>query len=346
MKNSSLLKIVLVVAGLLLGASGASALYYVWKAKPSLDFSMSKIVGQESIVPILILGSGPASLSAALYGARLYGAQGKVVVIAGNKPGGALTETSYIENWPGRSKILGTDVMNDLKAQAVQFGAEIVSDAAERVDFSQWPFEVVTESGKTFRALTIIIGTGSTPRLLGIPEKKEYWGKGVTTCAVCDAPFHQGKEVVVIGGGDSAIEEAGQLVPYAKKVTILVRKDHMRASAAMQARLHDYPSVEVKFNTEVHAIIGDGDQVASVELFDTKSNTQSTMPVSGVFLAIGHDPNVALFKNALKLDPENTIYLEGRTRQPQFLAFLPLATLPIIGIAKRVLLPGTASRPL
>ncbi|MBI2774831.1 thioredoxin-disulfide reductase [Candidatus Dependentiae bacterium] len=311
MLKNRMLKVVLFLGVFLLGASGTSALYYAWRNKSPFDFSMNKINEHEGVVPLVILGSGPASLSAALYGARQ---KIKTIVIAGNKPGGALTETSYIENWPGRPKILGTEVMKDLQEQAVQFGAEIISDAVERVDFSQWPFQIVTESGRTFYALVVIIGTGSTPKTLGIPGEQEYWGKGVTTCAICDAPFHQDKEVVVIGGGDSAIEEAIQLAAYAKKITILVRKDRMRAAAAMQDRLHDYANIEIKYNTEVRSIVGDGDLVTGVELFDSKTDTQSTMQVSGVFLAIGHDPNAALFKQYLKLDAEGTISLADRTQ--------------------------------
>jgi thioredoxin reductase (NADPH) len=310
MAKNTLFKTVLIL-GLLLLASGSSALYYVWRTKSSFDFSMNKVAQQEGIVPLIVIGSGPAALSAALYGARQ---RVKTLVIAGNKPGGALTETSYIENWPGRPKILGTDVMKDLQTQAEQFGAEILNDAVSSVDFSQWPFLVETENGRKFRALVIIIGTGSTPRTLNIPGEKEYWGKGVTTCAVCDAPFHQDKEVVVIGGGDSAVEEAIQLASYAKKVTILVRKDRMRAAPAMQERLHEYSNIEVKYNTDVRSIIGDNQQVTGVEIFDSKTDTQSTMQVSGVFLAIGHDPNVSLFKNSLKLEKEGTIYLGDRTQ--------------------------------
>ncbi len=309
MSQNKIIKIVVVMAIVLLGASGASALIWHWRSQPTID--MRKALETNDIVPLIIVGSGPAALSAGLYGAR---AKIKTVVIAGNERGGALTKTSYIENWPGRTKILGTDLMNDLQEQVQQFGVEIINDSVVKVDFNVWPFELTTENGKTLRALTVIIATGSTPRTLGIPGEKEYWGKGVTTCAVCDAPFHKDKEVIVIGGGDSAIEEAVQLASYAKKVTILVRGASMRAAASMQDRLHEYPSIEVKFNSQVRSVIGDGSQVTGAEVFDSKSDTLSTMPVSGVFLAIGHDPNSKLFKKFLKIDTEGTIAMSDRTQ--------------------------------
>lgn len=309
MVHNRTLKLIVLMGILFLGASGASALIWHWRSQPS--FNMQKALQASEVVPLVIIGSGPAALSAGLYGAR---AKIKTVVIAGNERGGALTKTSYIENWPGRTKILGTDLMNDLQEQVQQFGVEIINDTVVKVDFNVWPFELITENGKVLRALTVIIATGSTPRTLGIPGEKEYWGKGVTTCAVCDAPFHKDKEVIVIGGGDSAIEEAVQLASYAKKVTILVRGSSMRAAGSMQDRLHEYPSIEVKFNSQVRSVIGDGSQVTGAEVFDSKTDTLTTMPVSGVFLAIGHDPNSTLFKSFLKIDPEGTITMVDRTQ--------------------------------
>lgn len=311
---SSRFKLHLFLTVLLLSIiSGASAYIFVWwKTKSEFHFDIQKALQMKDVVPLAIIGSGPASLSAGIYGAR---SGVKTLVIAGNEPGGALTKTSYIENWPGRTKILGTDLMDEVRQQAQEFGAEIMSEAVVRVDLNTWPFEIYLESGKLIRALTVIIGTGSTPRTLGVTGEKEYWGKGVTTCAICDAPFHKDKEVVVVGGGDSAIEEAIQLAPYAKKITILVRKDSMRAAAAMQARLRDYSSIEVKYNSYIKTIVGDGTQVTSVEVFDTKTNVQTTMHVSGVFLAIGHDPNIELFKKYLTIAPEGTIEMPDRTQR-------------------------------
>ncbi len=305
-------KLLVTGAALLLGATGASALFFAWRSKSSHAFDMQRAVQEENVVPILIIGSGPAALSAGVYGAR---SNIKTVIIAGNEPGGALTKTSYIENWPAIKKALGTDVMMQMQEQARDFGAEIMSDTVTKVDFSVWPFKVMTDDEKLYHALSVIICTGSTPRTLGIPGEKEYWGKGVTTCAVCDAPFHKDKEVVVIGGGDSAVEEAVQLAGHAKKITILVRGDKMRAAASMQERLRDYPSIEIKFNTQPRTVIGDGTQVTGIEIFDKKNDTQSTMQVSGVFLAIGHDPNVNIFKPFIKISPYGTIHIADRTQR-------------------------------
>ena len=199
-------------------------------------YDLTKLEGKENVYPMVIIGSGPAGLSAGLYGAR---AKKKTLVIEGNKPGGLLTETSYVENWPGFKAILGKDLMKELKEQAAHFGASFLEDTVEKVNFSQWPFEINTEDGKTIYAMTVIIATGASPSPLNVPGEKEFWGKGVTTCAICDAPFYDDKSVVVVGGGDSAVAEAIQLAAYASKITILVRKDKMRAAATNQDLLAD-----------------------------------------------------------------------------------------------------------
>lgn len=162
----------------------------------------------KDIIPIAILGTGPAGSSAAVYAAR---GNKYTVVLHGNKPGGLLTETTWVENWPGAQRILGPDLIGQLQKQAQEFGAHLIHDTVESVDFSRWPFVLYTEEGRTLHVLTLIIATGATPRQLGVPGENEYWGTGVTTCAVCDAPFFKSKNVVVIGGGDSAVEEAMQL---------------------------------------------------------------------------------------------------------------------------------------
>lgn len=289
------------------------SLLYVWSTccGPRYTVSKEQALRAESVVPILVLGSGPAGLSAALYGAR---ANIKTLVLEGNKPGGALMETSYIENWPGAKKILGSKLIGELKEQARSFGAEYFADAAASVDTNEWPFTVTTEGGKTVRALTLIVTTGSTPKTLGIPGEKEFWGKGVTTCAVCDAPFHEGNDVVVIGGGDSAVEEALQLAPYAKTVTVLVRKDFMRAAASMQDRLQEVENIKVQFNSELVEIKGDDAGVTHVVIKNNTTDETSTKKVTGVFLAIGHFPNSQLVKDSLALDANGYITLVGRSQ--------------------------------
>lgn len=273
--------------------------------------AMNNVLSLTNLIPIVIIGSGPAALTAALYCARQ---NVRTLVITGNKPGGALTETTYIENWPGRAKVLGTDLMRDIQKQAQHFGASVLADAVATISFKKWAFELKTESGKIFSAMAVIIATGSTPRILGVPGEKELWGKGVTTCAICDAPYHKDSDVVVVGGGDSAIEEATQLAAYAKQVTILVRKDHMRAAASMQDRLKEYPQIQILYNVEIQKIVGQ-DQVVAVEILNTITKKVETVSVTGVFLAIGHEPNTKLFKDQLELDDQGYIVVKGRSQQ-------------------------------
>jgi len=275
-------------------------------------FDVKKLSQFDNIVPIAILGSGPAGLSAAVYGAR---AQLQTVVLEGAMPGGLLTQTTGVENWPGDIEIMGPKIIENLRAQAGKWGTSFVHDTVERVDFTGWPFKLYTADGRELHALSVIIATGATPRYLGIPGEKEYWGQGVTTCAVCDAPFYENEEVVVVGGGDSAAEEAMQLAPYARKVTILVRKDHMRASATMQEHLKKYPHISVRYNVEVKEIHGDGSQVTGITLYNNKEDVTEQMPINGVFLAIGHIPNTGFLQDAVELLPSGHVKVEGRTQE-------------------------------
>ena len=258
-----------------------------------LFFDLNKLHGKENVVPFLVLGSGPASLSAALYGAR---AKIKTVVLRGNKPGGQLTGTSYIEKWPGVGRIRGTEVMQDLKEQAAGFGALMVDDVADSIDFSEWPYKVTTEEGSVIYALALMIGTGSTPRRLSVQGEDQYWGKGVTTCAICDAPYHKGDHVVVIGGGDSAMEEAIELAAYAAKVSVLVRGDTAKASPSMIERALSSKNVEILYNKAIVEIKGDFEHVTSIDVLDSVTNVVTNMPIRGVFLGIGNDPNTKLVK--------------------------------------------------
>lgn len=283
--------------------------------KKSARFDMARISELENIVPIAILGSGPAGLSAAVYGGR---AGFDVLVFEGSLPGGLLTQTTMVENWPGNIEIMGPEVIKNLKAQAAKWGTKFSLDLVEKVDFTQWPFKLETADGHEIYALSVILATGATPRYLGVPGEtgeKGFWGRGVTTCAVCDAPFYKGEDVVVVGGGDSAAEEAMQLAPYAKDITILVRADKMRASVAMQNRLKEFPHIKIRYNVQIKEILGNDVQVTGVTLLNNKDNTTEHMPISGVFLAIGHIPNTAFLKDAIKLDPSGHIHLPTRTQQ-------------------------------
>ncbi len=274
------------------------------------EISLKLLEGKDNIVPFLVLGSGPASLSAALYGSR---SGIKTFVLRGNQPGGQLTGTSYIENWPAIRKIRGIEVMNDFEDQVSRFGTVMMSDSAASIDFSSWPYKVITEEGHELYAMSLMIGTGAAPRRLNIPGEGEYWGKGVTTCAICDAPYHRGDKVVVIGGGDSAMEEALELSPYAKEVHVLVRSDKLRASVSMIEQVKACVNVTVHFNKALTQIRGDGKHVMGVMVQDTATKEESEWAdTRGVFLAIGHVPNTKLFKGYVDENEAGYIRLDGR----------------------------------
>lgn len=281
-----------------------------YKSPAVAVISLDRLQGVENLVPFLVLGSGPASLSAALYGSRT---KIRTVVLKGNQPGGQLTFTTYVENWPGIFKIRGPEVMQDLEQQALHFGAIMVSDTAKSVDFSQWPYVVITEEGKKLHVMALFIGTGSTARRLDIPGEAEYFGKGLTTCAICDAPFHKGDDVVVVGGGDSAVEEAMQLAPYAKSVRVLVRSDKMRASPSMIEQMRRCENVSVDYNIEVLEVKGVNDHVKGIVVKNNVSKKiEEWENIKGVFLAIGHEPNTKIFNGQIDLDSHNYIKLNSR----------------------------------
>lgn len=309
MKRTQKLGLILIAAAL------AVVLWYQGRPRTA-RVSLDTLEQEKNLVPVAIIGSGPAGLGAAIYAARagLY-----TVVFQGKTPGGQLTSTTYVENWPGVSKILGPRIMELNRKQAEIFGAFMVSDVISSIDVSTWPYTLTTEEGQTVKALSLIIATGSNPRLLSqtevVPGEKEYWGYGVTSCAVCDAPFYKGKEVVVVGGGDSAIEEATLLTSYASKVTILVRGSQLRAADAMQKRLRDYPQIKILYQTKITEIMGDGNSVTGVRLYSGTDKRSYELKAAGVFLAIGHIPNTELVKKWLTLDESGTIVLPFRSQK-------------------------------
>lgn len=267
-----------------------------------LTIDLIQAVGAKNTIPVAVIGSGPAGLSAALYAARLgfY-----CVVFQGKNPGGQLVGTSYVENWPGVPKTMGADIILGLQKQAQQFGAVVAADSIAQVDFSTWPFKLITEDKKEVQAFTVVIATGSAARRLNVPGEQEYWGKGVTTCAICDAPFYKNKDVIVVGGGDSAVEEVMQLAPYARTIQLFVRAEALRASHAMQENLKHVKQLTISYKSRITAIKGDEKHVHSVDC--EKNGVKSTEPIDGVFLAIGHEPNTALFKNVIECRPSGSI---------------------------------------
>jgi thioredoxin reductase (NADPH) len=247
---------------------------------------------------VIIVGSGPAGLTAAVYTAR---ANLRPVVIEGLQAGGQLMLTTEVENYPGfPDGILGPDLMAKFREQAERFGAEFVTADADSVDLSQAPFRVSV--GSTEHAgRAMIITTGAQARMLGLPSEGRLLGHGVSTCATCDGFFFRGHDIAVVGGGDSALEEANFLTRFADKVTIIHRRKELRASKIMQDRAFANPKVDFRWNSVVEDVIGDG-HVQGVRLRDTETDATSDLAVTGVFVAIGHDPNTKLFKGQLDLD--------------------------------------------
>jgi thioredoxin reductase (NADPH) len=249
---------------------------------------------------VVIIGSGPAGLTAALYTAR---ANLKPLLIEGLEAGGQLMLTTMVENFPGRRDgIMGPDLMQEMRAQAERFGADLIQTYVTAVDLCATPFLVRTTETE-YRARTVIIATGASARLLGLPAERALMGHGVSTCATCDGYFFRGHEIAVVGGGDSAMEEAVFLTKFANKVTVVHRRDTLRASKIMQDKARANPKIAWRLNNEVENIHGsDKGEVTSMTLRNVATKAVVEIPVSGVFVAIGHTPNTSLFKGQLEMD--------------------------------------------
>jgi thioredoxin reductase (NADPH) len=249
---------------------------------------------------VIIIGSGPAGLTAALYTAR---ANLQPLVIEGIEAGGQLMLTTMVENWPGvRDGIMGPDLMAEMRAQAERFGATLVQSHVIAVDLCSQPFKVRTDETE-YESKTVIIATGASARLLGLPSERTLMGHGVSTCATCDGYFFRNQEIAVVGGGDTAMEEAIYLTRFATKVILVHRRDSLRASKIMQDKARSNPKIEWRLNSEVDEIKDTGrGEVTSMVLRDVQTGAKTEVPVSGVFVAIGHTPNTALFKGQLELD--------------------------------------------
>ena len=261
-------------------------------------------------VKCLIIGGGPAGYTAAIYGAR---ADMAPVLYEGIQPGGQLTTTTDIENFPGfENGIDGTQLMNTMKAQAVRLGADLRNGCVTSADLSQRPFKIVVDGDKEISAETLIIATGATAKYLGLPSETKFKGLGVSACATCDGFFYRKKTVAVVGGGDTACEEATYLAGLCKKVYMIVRRDVLRASQAMQERVMATENIEILWNCNTQEVLGDDFGVTGVRLV-RKDGEVFDIALDGFFLAIGHHPNSELFSQWVNVDKEGYIITDGRT---------------------------------
>lgn len=250
----------------------------------------------------MIIGSGPAALTAAVYATR---GAASTLILGGSKWGGQLMLTTEVENFPGFESVLGPELMEKLKAHGTKFGAEFVPADVTEVDFSRLPFTVQVGE-KEYKAKSIIISTGANARWLGMPSEQKFIGRGVSSCAPCDAPFFKDKAVIVVGGGDSAMEEALVLTKYASSVTLVHRRDSFRASKIMQDKVLNDPKIKVIWDSAIEEVLGN-DKVTGVKIKNLKTQAITEMAIDGVFVAIGHDPATKLFAGKLDLDDKGYI---------------------------------------
>ncbi len=264
-------------------------------------------------IKTLIIGSGPAGYTAAIYAAR---ADLNPVVYTGLEPGGQLTTTTEVDNFPGYPEgVDGPTMMVELQQQAERFGSDVRIGMATAVDFSKEPgglHRVTIDDNKKVLAETVIISTGATAKYLGLPSEQRLRGGGVSACAVCDGFFYKGQDVAIVGGGDTAAEEATYLANICSKVTMLVRKDHMRASKAMQHRVTSTPNIDLRYNTEIDEVLGDM-VVEGLRMVNNQTGKKEEIAITGLFIAIGHKPNTDIFKGQLDMDDAGYLITEGKS---------------------------------
>ncbi len=260
---------------------------------------------------VVIVGSGPAGLTAAIYASR---AELAPLVLEGIQPGGQLTTTTEVENYPGFTQgIMGPELMAQFKAQAERFGTTILRKEVTEVDLSQRPFKIICGE-EVFLGETLIIASGARANLLGLESEERLMGHGVSVCATCDGFFYRGKEIAVVGGGDSAMEEAIFLTKFANKVTVIHRRDQLRASKFMQKKGMDNPKIDFVWNAVVGDILGEPDRgIQALKLKDTKTGEETEFPCQGLFMAIGHSPNTQVFARYVKTDQKGYILTEGKS---------------------------------
>jgi len=260
---------------------------------------------------VIILGSGVAGLTAAIYNAR---AELKPLVLTGMEDGGQIATTTTVENFPGfPDGILGPELVQRMKQQAEKFGAEVRYERANKITRNDDGTYTITTDSNEYKAHAVIVATGASARWLGLPEEEKYKSRGVHTCATCDGAFYKDKEIIVVGGGDAACEEANFLTKFARKVTMLVRRDEMRASVPMRERVEKNPKIEIRYNESIVGYIGDENGLTGVKVKNNKTGDVEERKIDGVFLAIGHKPNTDIFKGLLDMDEQGYLKANEKT---------------------------------
>lgn len=291
--------LILIVGALSLGTS-----YKIFKHFLKPATTVTKL--SKDAYPCVVIGGGAGGLTSAIYLTQLGC---KTLVVRGPNPGGALVNTKSVQNWPGETEIQGQHLINKLESHAVSSGAVMLNQNVTAVDFSTWPFLITTAENKKIEALSCIIASGATANKLNIEGEGEFWGQGVTNCAICDGPMFKNHTVAIVGGGDSALTEVDLLTPIVKKIYLLVRSDRLRAQGPKVAKLQNNPKVEILYNTTVEKIVGDEKGVSN--LIIKTAGKEKLLTVSGLFLAIGSKPNTQMFKEELSLDKNNFIELKA-----------------------------------
>ncbi len=259
---------------------------------------------------VAIIGSGPAGLTAGIYSSR---AQLKTIVIEGNQPGGQLMTTTAVENWPGEISIQGPDLMLKMREQTEHCGATLLQESIVSVDFSKRPFTLTSSSGAVIEAKSVIIATGASHKKLGCPGEQEYFSKGVAVCATCDAPFYRDKEVVVVGGGNTAVTEVEHLTHHVKKITVIQISEALSANDPIKFKVLDHPKVSFMYNSIVKEIKGNGNNVTGLTIENTQTKEITELSANGVFVAIGFNPNTELFNGQLERDRIGYITVTNNT---------------------------------
>lgn len=273
----------------------------------SVDNSTS---GRSEVYEVIIIGSGPAGYTAAIYTSR---AKLNTLLVSGALPGGQLMTTSEVENYPGfPNGIFGPELMMNMRQQAERFGAKLLDDEVIEVDFKRRPFGIRTH-GQQFLSESIVICTGASPRKLGLRAEQEFAGKGISYCATCDGPFFKGEDIAVVGGGDTAIEEATFLTKFGRSVKIIHRKDFLRASKILQEKAFENPKIDFVWDHVVSDISGNK-KISSISVKNLKTGEERKIPVGGLFVAIGHEPNTSIFRGQLELDDRDYIILTKHTK--------------------------------